>query len=180
MTGWWPKFDDFLIDRVAEPATHWVLARWGKSCFWLEKQTYGIAFAAFILWVSLWVFDSGSRGLIHPFEMAVNAVMIAACFVMWNLGRMIFRSIDLREIRLRQGSPNDFRFSNRYQRLFLIGIVGAMDSYYLSGQSVGAKEICSMVYFTLLPVAGYLAACTPPPPSRKKNEVPAGMQPALR
>jgi hypothetical protein len=170
------KFDDFVIERVADPFVRWVLRRWGKSCFWLEKQAYAMSFAAYVLWVILFRLDNADKPLLDPWEAVVTALQISFCFILLLKGRSLFRDIDKREARMREGWLNENRILEPYQRLYIMAMAVCMCGFYLSIDPFTAKEVCFMLFFILLSAAAYLSACTPPPPTRESEEVPNGPQ----
>ena len=166
------KFDDFLIDQVVEPPVRWVQVHWGKSCFWLEKQAYVLAFACFIIWIILYIVDSGHSawaGLGVP----ITVSQILSGIMMGFYGRLMFWQIDRREQKMREGWINEVRFTHVFQRLFALMATVAMPWFILSFVSIGLAEVFNILYFVFLVLALYLGACTPLPPHREKKAAPS-------
>jgi hypothetical protein len=169
------KFDAFLIDRGVDPASRWVLARWGKSCFWLERQAYAMAVASYVLWTVLSILDRWP--VPTPGDMLVTGSQILVCLILWVVCRGMVRQSERRERRMRQGWINETRVRQPYQRLLILAVTAWICGIYLSPDPFRVRDVFVIGYFVLLSAGRYLAAGTPPPPSREEKAAPAGLRP---
>jgi hypothetical protein len=169
------KFDAFLIDRGVDPVSHWVLARWGKSCFWLERQAYAMAVASYVLWTILSILDGWP--VPAPGSMLVTGCQILVCLILGVICRGMVRQSERREWLMRRGWINETRVRQPYQRLLILATTAWIAGIYLTPDPFLVRDVFAIGYFVLLSVGRYLAAGTPPPPAREEKAIPAGLRP---
>lgn len=157
--------DRLLLDGVAQRIADWVQIRWGKTCFWLQKQTVTLAFALYVLWAIL---DSIQRPLdVDTWSVIFAGFKLASVVLLLAIGPSLYRMIDAQEeqvLNSRQANPR--RVRDVFVRLNMVFVAAVSDIVYLAGPDPFRLDNYAFAgYMTTLAAVGYFAACTPRPPA---------------